>query len=164
MRGTSIAQTGLMLQKHELTSTHYTYSPCGRCGLLNRVALEHSGHPVCGSCKSDLPLDGGINEVSGAGLAKLIEKSPVPIVADFWAPWCGPCRTFAPVFDRASRELAGEVVFARLNTEAHPIAAGAYGIRGIPTLIVFKAGIEADRKSGALPFESFVGWMRTVLR
>lgn len=152
-----------MLQKEETTSLTVTYSPCRQCGLVNRVSLDRTGSAVCGSCKTELPLHGTINELSGGALSKLIQASPLPVVVDFWAPWCRPCHAFSPVFERASEELAGKVVFAKLNTEQQPLAASAYGIRGIPTLIVYKGGVEADRRSGAFPFEPFLGWLHQFL-
>lgn len=135
---------------------------CSKCERLNRVTLERSSHadPVCGSCKAELPLRGGVQEVSGSALIKLVRAADRPVVVDFWAEWCGPCKSFAPVYQAAARELGGQVIFAKLDTEAHPSAAQAHQIRGIPTLVVFKDGAEAGRQSGAMPLDALMEYLR----
>jgi thioredoxin 2 len=138
-----------------------TYAPCSSCGKLNRVDLDESAkkEPICGSCKSPLPLHFGVAEVSGTGLKTLSEKSPLPVICDFWAAWCGPCKAFAPVFQQAALRFAGKAVFAKLNTEQHALASDAFRIRSIPTLILLHKGLEKDRLSGALPSEAFIQWL-----
>lgn len=140
---------------------NFTYCPCSSCGKLNRVSLSdsHQKEPICGSCKSALPLHFGVVEASGEGLKKLIEKSTLPVVCDFWAPWCGPCRAFAPTFQQAAAKWAGKIVFVKLNTEAHEAAGNAFGVRSIPTLIYFKSGKEVERLSGALPLPELMEWL-----
>lgn len=125
---------------------------CPKCEKLNRVSLEkaESSSPICGSCKAALPLHAGVQDVSSTALGKLIRAADRPVVVDFWAEWCGPCKAFAPTFKSAASELGGQIVFAKLDTEAFPQAAQSFQIRGIPTLIVFKNGVEVDRQSGAM--------------
>lgn len=144
----------------------FSYSICPSCDGVNRVpfASPEGKAPVCGRCKQDLLFHHGINEVSASQLTKLIKKSPLPVVVDFWAPWCGPCRNFAPVFEESALRLAGTVVFAKLNTEAHPFAGDAYRIRSIPTLAIFRNGLESARQTGALPMEHFLSWIQQVLQ
>jgi thioredoxin 2 len=139
-----------------------TLAICPSCEALNRVPLARAeqAQPVCGRCKTELPLHDGIQEVNGSSLGVLIKKSSRPVVVDFWAPWCGPCRAFAPTYQQAARELAGKMVLAKLNTEAHPIAGDTYQIRGIPTLAVFVNGVEVDRRSGAMPLPSLRAYLR----
>ena len=142
-----------------------TYSPCTRCGKINRVAISRAAgkKPVCGSCKSELPLHGAVNELGQGDLLALLQKAPVPVVADFWAPWCGPCLSFAPTFERVAGELGGEVIFVKVNTEANRFAGETYGFRSIPTLIFFRNGLEVGRQAGALPAEMLTQWLKQQL-
>jgi thioredoxin 2 len=137
-----------------------TYSPCPNCHKLNRITRE--GIPVCGACKSDLHLRDGINELSASELQLLVEKSPLPVLTDFWAPWCGPCRLFAPVFKEAAKALDGQVVLAKVNTEEHPQASRTYRVQGIPTVVLFRNGLERGRHSGVVPLPKLLEWVRTV--
>ncbi|MBS1963574.1 MAG: thioredoxin TrxC [Bdellovibrionales bacterium] len=133
---------------------------CPKCGKSNRVPLGVARKsPICGNCKTDLPLHGAVQEVDFARLRRLVEASDRPVVVDFWASWCGPCRIFAPTFAKTAELASDRFVFAKLNTEESPEAAQAYGIRGIPTLIVFKDGREVDRQSGAIPETAFVQYL-----
>lgn len=138
-----------------------TYSVCSSCGKVNRVNLTEaqSKAPICGHCKTNLPIHFGVTEVSGTGLKTLMEKSPLPVVCDFWASWCGPCRAFAPTFQQAALRLSDRAVFVKLNTEKHQLASDTYQVRSIPTLILFSKGIEKDRISGALPLDAFTQWV-----
>ena len=142
-------------------SNEVTYSVCEKCGGLNRVAFAFpmGKAPVCGKCKNSLSLHNGVNDLTVASLENLSHKSPLPVVVDFWAPWCGPCRGFAPTFIEAASRLKSRAVFGKIDTEANPSAGQKFGIKGIPTLIVFHHGKEVNRISGALPIDEFEAWV-----
>jgi thioredoxin 2 len=128
---------------------------CPRCGAINRMLLLVSERQaVCGKCKADLDTSGSVEHVDLAALERVIASSPAPVLVDFWAPWCAPCRAFAPVLERLAREQAGRLLVLKLDTEAHPAAGARFGIQAIPTLVVFRQGREVERTSGALPLEA----------
>ena len=98
-------------------------------------------------------------ELTDANFDELVLKSTKPVLVDFWAEWCGPCKIFSPTFKSAAHELAGQMIFAKLNTELHSASAQTFQIRGIPTLIVFKNGVEVDRQSGAMPLPMLIEYL-----
>lgn len=136
-----------------------SYSVCNECVALNKFDTDRSGSPICGRCKKPLPIKGAVTEATEKGLQRLIESSPVPVVVDFWAPWCGPCLSFAPTFASTATRRLGTLVFAKVNTQTEAGIAQAHGIKGIPTLIVFHKGKEIARTSGALDQNSLDRWL-----
>jgi thioredoxin 2 len=138
-----------------------TYTACNNCHAVNKVSVEKisSNKAVCGKCQTPLAFHQLVSEVDEIGLQKLIAKSELPVIVDFWAPWCGPCRSFAPTFETVSMLSAGKLVFAKINTEKFPNVSTQLNIRGIPTLIVFKNGKELTRESGAFPIETLKNWV-----
>lgn len=136
-----------------------TYCVCDKCGQLNRVEINPNKEAVCGACKAKLPFLGAIIEGSDKSFQKLIAKSPLPVVVDVWAQWCGPCRAFAPTFKDASAKFAGKVVFVKLDSEKNQKTASQLSIRSIPTILVFKNGLEVMRQSGAMQSDHFGQWL-----
>ena len=127
---------------------------CPACGATNRVPrkrIDEGLQPVCGRCKARLPLASGPVTVTDATFAAEVERSPVPVLVDAWAPWCAPCRIIGPVVDELAAELAGRVRVAKLNVDENPATAARFNVRSIPTLLVMKGGQEVDRIVGVQP-------------
>jgi thioredoxin 2 len=128
---------------------------CTSCGATNRVPLDKLARglaPKCGRCKQALPgTAAGPLIVTDATFAADVESSPLPVLVDAWAAWCGPCRTIAPAIEELAVELTGRVRVAKLNVDDNPATASRFEIRSIPTLLVIAGGREVDRMVGALP-------------
>jgi thioredoxin 2 len=135
--------------------TDVTTIRCGHCGALNRVARDKIAQglqPKCGRCKQALSQSTGSPLiVTDATFATEVERSPLPVLVDAWAPWCGPCRMLAPSVDELARELEGQIRVAKLNVDDNPATAGRFDIRSIPTVLVFAGGREVDRIVGVQP-------------
>ncbi|NIM41585.1 MAG: thioredoxin TrxC [Hydrogenophaga sp.] len=136
---------------------------CPHCGTTNRLAPDALGSaPDCGRCHRAL-FTGGPVALDEAGFRKTVEKSDLPVLVDFWAPWCGPCRAMAPQFEAAARELEPRVRLVKLNTEEAPSLSAAMNIRSIPTLALFSGGREIARQPGAMGAADIVRWTRAHL-
>ena len=125
--------------------------PCPHCGATNRVPAARLGEaPNCGKCGQPL-LDGHPLELNDANFDAVVAASPVPVLVDFWAPWCGPCRAMAPAFEQAGKQLKGRALLVKVNSDDNPGLSQRFGIRSIPTLVRLQQGQETQRQSGALP-------------
>jgi len=128
--------------------------PCANCGATNRVPLEKLGRgqkPVCGRCKSPLLGPKRPVTVTDATFAAEVEHSPLAVLLDMWAPWCGPCKMIAPVIEELAAETSGRLKVAKMNVDENPATANRFNVRSIPALLVFKGGREVDRIVGAQP-------------
>lgn len=133
---------------------------CPHCQKTNRVPSGRlADGPKCGNCKKPL-FSGKPMQLTAANVAATLKQNEIPVLVDCWASWCGPCRSFAPVFEKAAAEFEPKLRFAKLDTEANQQVAARWQIRSIPTLILFKDGQEAARVSGALPGPQLQQWLR----
>lgn len=136
---------------------------CAHCYTNNRLPQERLvDNPRCGRCKQPL-FSGKSLELNEVNLQPTLTGNQIPVLVDCWAPWCGPCQSFAPIFEEAASRLEPLLRFAKLNTEAEQKIAQQWAIRSIPTLILFREGQELDRKSGALPLPQLMQWLHQHL-
>ncbi|MBI5259367.1 MAG: thioredoxin TrxC [Burkholderiales bacterium] len=139
------------------TTTHApAHIACAACGAVNRVPADRlADDPDCGRCHRPL-LDGRPLVLDERNFDAVVQGSTIPVLVDFWAPWCGPCRMMAPMFEQAARQLKGRVLLAKVNSDEAPGLASRFAIRSIPTLVRLDGGRETARRSGALPTEQIV--------
>jgi len=138
---------------------------CPSCGAMNRVPMDKVAQhlqPICGRCKTPLAVDVKPLTVTDATFAAEVERSPVPVLLDMWAPWCGPCRMIAPMLEELAKEMAGRVRVAKLNVDENPATASRFNVMSIPTLLVLKDGRELERIVGVQPKNEIVKRLERV--
>ena len=135
---------------------------CPKCTTTNRLPSNRiTENPNCGKCKTKLFIGKPI-ELTAANVASTLNNNQIPVLVDCWAPWCGPCRNFAPIFEQAAKEFEPQYRLAKLNTEDEQNLAGRWQIRSIPTLILFIDGKEKARTSGALSLTQLKQWVAQI--
>jgi thioredoxin 2 len=133
---------------------------CPACGKTNRVPAQAAGRPRCGSCKADLPW---IVAAGDSDFSAVAEQSPVPVLVDFWADWCGPCRMVSPVLDKLARERPGRIKLVKVDVDKSPGLSRRFDVQAIPTLMVLVDGKVAARQAGAAPAEVLRTWLDGAL-
>jgi thioredoxin 2 len=132
---------------------------CSSCGAKNRIPADKlSQSPKCGKCKEAVFAQSVI-ELTDNDFQRFVQNNDMPIVVDFWATWCGPCQNFAPVFQQVSQQYIDKIRFVKVNTELAQQTSSAYGIRSIPSLLLFKGGKEVTRQAGAMDQTNLVRWL-----
>jgi thioredoxin 2 len=142
------------------TSSHIV---CPQCNAINRIAtLRLEDQPKCGKCHTRL-FTATPMELTAANFQKHISRNDIPVLVDFWAPWCGPCKMMGPAFEQAAKQLEPAIRLAKLNTESEQAIGTQYGIRSIPTITLFKNGQELARQAGAMGTTDIVRWVKSQL-
>ncbi len=145
------------------TSANAQIIRCPKCGAKNRVVPGAQGEAVCGRCKTPLTAEIHPLIITDQSFAEEVERSPLPVLIDFWAAWCGPCRMVAPTIEQLAKELSGKVRVGKLDVDANQMTAARFHVQSIPTLLVFKDGKEVDRIVGVQSKEAILQRLKAYL-
>jgi thioredoxin 2 len=137
-----------------------TVVPCQTCGRKNRVPPAASGTPRCAQCHAPLPW---ITEAGDASFSDVVEASSIPVLIDFWAPWCGPCRMVSPALENLARQMAGRLKLVKVNVDEAPALGQRFGISAVPTLLIMSGGQQKARQAGAAPEHVLRDWVEQAL-
>lgn len=129
---------------------------CTNCKARNRVPITAKGKPRCAKCHTDLPW---ITEATASELTQAVKSSALPVLVDLWAPWCGPCRTVAPILEQLAKQRAGSLRILKVNVDEEPNVSAQLGVQGIPTMVLYDDGKEIARQVGALPAAGLDQWL-----
>lgn len=145
------------------TSANSQIITCPKCGAKNRANPTADGQPVCGRCKT--PLTGEVQPltITDQSFAEEVEKSPLPVLLDMWAPWCGPCRIVGPTVDQLAKDFSGKVRVGKLNVDENQMTASRFNVQSIPTLLILKNGKEMDRIVGVQSREAIAQRLEKVI-
>lgn len=133
---------------------------CPQCGARNRVPIVARGRVRCGKCHADLPW---LVDATAEQYSAVVGESTVPVLVDLWAPWCGPCKAVAPVLESLAVERAGKLRIAKVNVDEEPSVSAQLGVQGIPTMVLYRDGVEIARQVGALPADRISQWIDGAL-
>ena len=133
---------------------------CPHCGRRNRVPAAAAGTPRCGSCHQRLPW---ITQAGDATFAEIVERAAIPVLVDFWAPWCGPCRAVSPALEQLAGEMAGQLKLVKINVDESPRLQQRFGVQSIPTLMLLRRGQVIAQQVGAAPATALRAWLEQSL-
>jgi thioredoxin 2 len=146
-----------------MTTTESIVRACSACSARNRIPVKHLSHSgKCGSCKADLPPLAEPLEADTATFDAVVNSVDVPVLVDFWAEWCGPCRMAAPHVKKLAEQMAGKAVVLKVDTDQHPELAARYHVRGIPNFVVFKNGRVVSQQAGLVPAQQMRRWLESA--
>lgn len=133
---------------------------CPNCATRNKVPIVTSGRPRCAKCRTDLPW---LVEAQSSQFSAVVTESTVPVLVDLWAPWCGPCTAIAPALEQLAADRAGSLRVVKVNVDLEPSVSADLGVQGIPTMVLYRGGIEIGRQVGALPAHRIRDWVDSTL-